>query len=805
VPVKNNIQYRLAPEELFRACDLDRFEFASTAGLKPFSTTIGQERALEAINFAVEMPHHSFNLYVMGSSGLGRHTLVQDALKVHAEKASRPNDYCYVANFKHPHTPLAIEVPAGTACNLRTDLQGLQKNLLTAIPAAFQENEYLRQHQEIMEEIASKKEIEANELEAQAVDHRVVLQRDASGFTLTPQKDGKTLTTKEFEQLPEIERQELQKSMDEMKQVVKASLGKVPQWQHEIQERMEVLFRETVALTVRQFIKNLEEKYREYRVVMQYLSALKTDIIENAELFQEQVINNRELLSSETPFLNKYTINILVDNSETQGAPIIFEDNPTYQNLIGRIEHVARMGTLQTDFTLIKAGAIHRANGGFLILDAEKVLSNPFAWDALKRVLNAREIRIQSLEQQMSLVSTISLEPQPIPIDLKVILVGSRELYYMLKEYDPEFVLLFKVLADFSEELTRDENNELLYSRLIATLQHREGLREIKKSGVARIIEYSARNSMDTGKLSLHMGSLLDLLHESDYLAKQRGSLVVEREDVQAAIDAQIRRVNQLQEDLQDEIVKGTLRIETEGLQLAQVNGLSVLTLGDYVFGMPTRITATARLGSGEVIDIERESDLSGQLHSKGVLILASYLGERYAKHQPLSLTASLVFEQSYSVVEGDSASAAELCALLSAIADVPVKQALAITGSINQHGQMQAIGGVCEKIEGYFELCSKRGLTGEQGVIIPQSNVRHLMLKQSVVDAVREQQFHIYAVDHVEQAMELLSGLPAGTADVDGVFTEGSFNHMVQFRLAEWLALRQHFSAPPAPEVAHE
>ena len=799
---KYNDKYRLSAEELFHTCDLGRFEFSSTADLEPLSTTIGQERALEAINFGVEMPHGSFNLYVMGSSGLGRHTLVRDALKEHAENAHRPKDYCYVANFKHLHTPQALEVPAGTACKLRADLQGLQKNLLKAIPAAFQEDEYQRQHQEIMDDIASKKDAEAQELEAMAVDHHIVLQRGATGFTLVPQKDGKTLTSEEFERLSESDQSELRKSMDEMKGVLKASLGKVPQWQHEIQQRMEVLYRETVALTVSLFIKSLEEKYKEFQAVKEYLSALKTDIIENAELFQEQVASKKELMAYESAFLNKYTVNILVDNSETQGAPVIFEDNPTYQNLIGRIEHVAHMGTLQTDFTLIKAGAIHRANGGFLILDAEKVLTNPFAWDALKRVLNAREIRIQSLEQQMSLVSTISLEPEPIPINLKVILIGSRQLYYMLKEYDPEFVLLFKVLADFSEELPRKEDNELLYARLIGTLQHREGLCEVESSGIARIIEYSTRNSMDNEKLSLHMGSLLDLLHESDYQARQRDSLLIQREDVQAAIDAQIRRVNQLQEDLQDEIVKGILRIETEGLQLAQVNGLSVLRLGDYVFGMPTRITATARLGSGEVIDIERESDLSGQIHSKGVLILASYLGERYAKHQPLSLTASLVFEQSYSVIEGDSASAAELCALLSAIADVPLKQALAITGSINQHGQMQAIGGVCEKIEGYFDLCNKRGLTGEQGVIIPQSNIRHLMLKQSVVDAVKQQQFHIYAVDHVEQAMELLTGLPAGTTDGEGIFPEGSFNNMVQFRLAEWLALRRHFSTLPASDA---
>jgi lon-related putative ATP-dependent protease len=458
------------------------------------------------------------------------------------------------------------------------------------------------------------------------------------------------------------------------------------------------------------------------------------------------------------------------------------------------------MGTLMTDFTLIKAGALHRANGGFLILDIDKVLINPFAWEGLKRALNAVEIRIQSLERQLSLVSTISLEPQPIPIDLKVILVGSRRLFYLLKEYDPEFALLFKVAADFSEELPREKDNELLYARLIATLQRREGLSDIERDGVARIIEHSARRTWDSEKLSLHMGSLLDLLREADFHAKLNGNQMVRRQDVQAAIDTQAYRASQLQEQLQEEILKGTLRIETNGIQLAQINGLSILQLGDYAFGAPTRISATARLGTGELIDIERESELGGRIHSKGVLILSSYLGERYAKHQPLSLSASLVFEQTYSMVEGDSASAAELCALLSALADVPIKQSLAITGSINQHGQMQAIGGVCEKIEGFFDLCKKRGLNGKHGVIIPKVNVRHLMLKQELVDAAAAGKFHIYAVDHVEQAMELLTDLPVGQPDANGLFPEGSINHLVKLRLAEWIALRQHY-ANPQPE----
>jgi len=792
-------RFRLSPAELYHASDLGRFGFQSTADLEPLSTTIGQSRAMDAINFAVEMKHGSFNLYVMGSSGLGRHELVDDALREHAENASRPVDWCYVFNYQSPNVPLVLQAPPGIGRSLRADMQLLVEDLLTVIPAAFQGEDYKQRYQEIIEQIKSLENSEAEVLEEMAERDHIVLMHGPSGFTLTPEKNGKKLTSEEFDALPEEEQEKFHQSLTALKQRVKEAMEKAPEWQHELQNRIRQLDRETMSLSVSQYLKRLEEKYNQYKQILKFLSELKADIIENLDWFRKVDASGEQLLTSNEPAFNRYKVNVLVDNAESQGAPIIVEDNPTYQNLVGRVEHVAHMGTLQTDFTLIKPGALHKANGGYLVLDAEKVLTNPFAWDGLKRVLRSREIRIESVERQLSLVSTISLDPQPIPIDLKVVLIGGRRLYYLLKEYDPEFALLFKVAADFSEEFPREKDNELLFARLIATLQHREGLREIERDGVARIIEESARRTWDSTKLSLHMGSLLELLREADFQAKKQDSILVRREDVQAAIDAQRHRSNQWQEKLQEEMVDGVLRIETEGRQLAQVNGLSVLSMGDYAFGAPTKITATARLGSGEVIDIERESEQGGNIHSKGVLILSSYLAERYAKHQPLSLSASLVFEQTYSHIEGDSASAAELCALLSAIADVPIKQSLAITGSVNQHGQIQAIGGVCEKIEGFFDLCLQRGLTGDQGVIIPQSNVRHLMLKKEVVNAVKAGKFHVFAVDHVDHALELLTDLPAGRADAEGVYSRDSINYQVQYRLAEWLALRQHYSSPEA------
>ncbi len=512
-------------------------------------------------------------------------------------------------------------------------------------------------------------------------------------------------------------------------------------------------------------------------------------------LFRKAAEDESRTASAKDPSFTRYQVNILVDNAETKDVPMIYEDNPTYQNLIGRIEHISRLGALHTDFTLIKPGAMHQANGGFLILDAEKVLTNPFAWDGLKRCIKSCEIRIESLERQLSLVSTISLEPQPIPIDLKVLLIGSRLLYYLLKAYDPEFGILFKVTVDLDEELPRESDNELLYARLIATLRHQEGLHDITRNGVVRIVEQCVRQAYSGEKLSLHMGDLIELLQEANYSAAKRDSHLIHKEDVQNAIDSHRHRANQLQEHLQEEILKGRIRLETDGTQLAQVNGLTVIQLGDYTFGAPTRISATARMGGGEVIDIERETEQGGPIHSKGVLILSSYLGERYAKHQPLSLSASLVFEQTYSIVEDYSASAAELCALLSAIGDIPIKQSLAITGSINQHGQLQAIGGACEKIEGFFDICKARGLTGDQGVIIPTANARDLMLNRELVAAAEAGEFSVFTVDHIEQAMELLTGLPAGMPDAQGVYPEGTINHRIQLRLDEWIALRLHYA----------
>ena len=550
---------------------------------------------------------------------------------------------------------------------------------------------------------------------------------------------------------------------------------------------------------VNQSISELTLKYIKLPDVLNYIDAIKQDIIENVNDFRRLGIekesgdNNSQMILSA---FSRYQVNVLVDNSQTTGAPVIYEDNPSYVNLIGRIEHIAQYGTLLTDFTLIKAGALHRANGGYLVLDARKVLMSPFSWEGLKRAIHAHEVRIESLERMLSFASTTSLQPEPVPIDVKVVLTGSRLLYYLLKQYDPEFGLLFKVAADFAEDINRSDENSELYARLIAGLQKENELAPLNKKAVQRIIEHCARLVEDSEKISLHMGSLLDLLREGDYWARQANRQEITETDIQQAIDTRRYRLDQIRERVHEQVIRGNYLLDTSGEKVAQINALSVIQLGDYTFGRPSRITATARLGLGKVIDIEREVHLGGSIHSKGVMILSSYLANRYAKDQPISLSASLVFEQSYGFVEGDSASAAELCALLSALADVPIKQSFSVTGSVNQYGEIQTIGGVNEKIEGFFDICNARKLTGDQAVVIPQSNIKHLMLRADVREAVKENRFAIYSVQTIDQMMELLTDRKAGVKDKNNHYPQRTINYLVQKRIDELNKLRKFFAA---------
>jgi lon-related putative ATP-dependent protease len=570
----------------------------------------------------------------------------------------------------------------------------------------------------------------------------------------------------------------------------------VPVWQREVHQRVRELNRELTNYAVGSLMAELRQKYAEFNEISAYLDDVQKDVVENSSNFlpqEEPGADGANPLAAlmgrprpEQPPTRRYQVNVLVDHQDQQGAPVVFEDNPTYQNLIGRVEHMAQMGALVTDFTLIKPGALHQANGGYLILDVRKVLQQPYTWEALKRALLSRKITVESIGQMLSLITTVSLEPEPIPLDVKVALIGDRWIYYLLEQLEPDFHELFKVQADFDEIMPRTDENQELYAKVLATLARKEQLRPFDRGAIARVIEHSSRLVGDTEKLSIQIQEITDLLSEADYWASQNGNQAVSAGDVQKAIDARVYRADRLRERFQESILRETVMIDTGGSRVGQINGLSVIQLGDFAFGTPSRITARVRLGKGEVINIEREVNMSGPIHSKGVLILSSFLGARYAAEQPLSLSASLVFEQSYSGVEGDSASSAELYALLSAIANVPIRQSLAVTGSVNQHGRVQAIGGVNEKIEGFFDICNARGLTGEQGVLIPESNVKNLMLRKDVVDAVAEGKFQVYPVMTIDQGIEILTGMPAGEPDEEGKYPESTVNGLVQARLAE-------------------
>jgi lon-related putative ATP-dependent protease len=784
----------LDPDLLYHRCDAEGLPFEHTDELEPLDESLGQERALEALEFAASMEHEGYNVYVMGSTGLGRHTLVHKTLDACSRDQAPPSDWCYVNNFRDHHSPVALRLPAGRGGEFRRDMEQLVEDLINAISAAFQSSELQRRAQEIHDEFKALEEEASTALGKRAEEQGIALLHTPNGFTLAPVRDDKMLEPDEIEKLSEEEQQRIAKAIEELKKELKTIIEKIPIWQREMRKRFKALHREITQMTVSELMRELENKYQDLPQVLAYLEQVREDVIEHGEQFRQEGPEDSQPHPKDT-ILIRYRVNLLVNNAQTEGAPVVVCDNPTYQNLIGRIEHVAHMGTLTTDFTLIKPGALHHANGGYLILDADKVLTQPFSWGALKRVLTAREIHIEPLERLLSLAGTISLEPQPIPVDIKVVLIGERLIYYLLKHYDPRFSLLFKVASDFAEDLVRVPENDELYARLVAKLAKQEQLAPFDRDAVARAVEHSARLAGDGEKLSLRTDALLDLLRESDYWARKAGRKLIAREDVQRAVDSANRRLSQLRERLHEEILRDTLMIDTDGAQLAQVNGLAVFQLGDHSFGTPTRISATARVGSGEIVDIERETEQGGTIHSKGVMILGAFLGRRFARNQPLSLSASLVFEQTYGEVEGDSASVAELCALLSAIGDLPLNQSLAVTGSVNQHGEVQAIGGVNEKIEGFFDICRARVLSGKQGVVIPETNVKHLMLRQDLIDAVRAGRFHIYAAKTVEQVMELLTGLSAGVPNAEGLFPRSTVNGLIQARLLEWTALRQQFT----------
>ena len=788
----------LKPAELVHRCDPDQFSFDTTDELPDLDGFIGQERAIEAIRFGVRMDRPGYNLFALGPTGAGKNTLVQRYARARAAEESPPDDWCYVNNFDQTSKPRALRLPAGKGKQFSQDMKRLVEELQTTLSSAFESEEYQARRQALEAEFQERQQESLKDIQEQAKERGLALLRTAGGLVFAPLKeDGSVLEPEEYEKLDEEEKKRLQSEVEVMQERLQKVLYQVPRWEREFRQRLRDLNREVAGFVLTDLLDDIRSSYDDLPAVLEYLDHVQADVLENLQHIlsggngggDEQSAMLQSMRAGAAT--RRYQVNLLVDSSDREGAPVIYASNPSYLNLIGRVEHLAQMGALITDFTLIKPGLLHEANGGYLILDAIKVLTSPYAWEGLKRALQFGEIRIESPYEMLSLTTTISLEPEPIPLDVKVIMMGERRLYYLLAAYDPDFAELFKVAADFDDEFVWDEESQELYAQLVGAIVHREGLKPFDRAAVARIIERSARLAGDSERLTARIQSVVDLMQEADYWAGEAGAQIVGVQHVQQAIDAQIHRADRVSQRLQEEILRETILIDTEGEQVGQINGLAVLQLGGYAFGKPSRITATVRMGKGEVIDIEREVDMSGPIHSKGVLILSSLLRARYAYDRPLTLSASLVFEQSYAGVDGDSASSTELYALLSAIAQVPIKQSLAVTGSVNQRGQVQAIGGVNEKIEGFFDLCKARGLTGEQGVLIPAANVKHLMLRQDVVDAVEAGQFAIYPVSTIEEGIELLTGMQAGERDEEGRYPEGTFNRLVDDKLTEMMEKR--------------
>jgi lon-related putative ATP-dependent protease len=792
---------------LRQTCDPQQFTFASTADLPDLDDIIGQERAIAAIRFGIGIHHEGFNLFALGPNGTGKFTAVQQYLQQKAADKPTPDDWCYIYNFEQPHKPRALRLPPGHAEQFRSDMQQLVEALYTVLPTAFASDEYQNQRKAIEEEFRQREMEAMDELKEKSQERDIAFIRTPAGFAFAPLRNREVISPEDFMKLPPEAQREIELQIQELQQMLQQIIHQLPHWQRDLHKQLKALNDGVTEFTITPLLNELRQKYSEMEEVLAYLTAVQDDIIQNVDDFlgtdEAHLLpgpGSPQQESGQRRFI-RYQVNAIIDHNEAHGAPVVYEDQPTYNNLIGRTEHIAQMGTLFTDFTLIKPGVLHRANGGYLILDARKVLLQPFSWEGLKHAIRAREIRLESLAQMASLISTVSLEPEPIPLDVKVVLLGDRLLYYLLHEYDPDFHELFKVAVDFEDDMERDTTSHLAYAQLIGTLARKEKLRHFDPTAVSLVIEHGARLAGDAGKLSTHMQSVSDLLREASYWAGEADRDLVTRADVQAALDAQIYRHSRLRERIQEAIIKDTILIDTQGAVVGQINGLAVYNLGGYSFGRPNRITARVRLGKGEVIDIERQVEMGGPIHSKGVLILSSFLGSRYAAERPLSLSASLVFEQSYSGVEGDSASSAELYALLSALADAPINQGLAVTGSVNQRGQVQAIGGVNEKIEGFFDLCQQTELTGEQGVLIPQANVKHLMLREDVVAAVENGRFHIYPIKHIDQGIALLTGLPTGEPDETGHYPPESLNGRIVAHLDNLAEKQRAFSTPPANE----
>jgi lon-related putative ATP-dependent protease len=776
-------------DSLCAHCDPQDLGFKYTDELGPLKGIIGQDRAVKALHFGLDIRNKGFNLYVAGEPGTGKNTAVMSFLDELARPKDPPPDWCYVNNFRDSYSPRALKLPSGRAAGFAREMKEFVEAVRQEIKVVFESEEYTKRRSQTLETISEQKGRLLASLNEKAEQEGFVLQTTPVGFYIIPVIDGQPVKEAKYHELPEETKQAITARREQVESEIDATLHQLQALERSARERMEGLDREVAKYVLGNLISQLKNNYQDLVDVQHHLEEVRTDILDNLTVFkgEGQRAGGGDAPPGQTSteeYYRKYSVNVLVDNGERHGAPVVFEESPLYNRLVGRIEREARFGALVTDFTMIRPGSLHWANGGYLVLPVHELLSSPFAWESLKRALRDEKVTIDEPTDRLGILSTKSMQPEPIPLDTKVILMGDPGLYQMLYALDAEFQELFKVKVEFDTRMDRNPENIRSYGLFVATLCRKENLRHLDATAVARMIEHGSRLTADQEKLSTRFADLADIVREANYYAGIDGEAYISGKHITEAIRQRLYRSNLPQERLAGLTREETLLIDVDGVKVGEVNGLSVFSLGEMSFGRPTRITATVGCGRGGLIDIEREAKLGGRFHTKGVMILGGYLANRFAQEEAINISARLVFEQSYSEVDGDSASSAELYALLSALSGFGIRQGLAVTGSVNQKGDVQAIGGVNEKVEGFFDTCKIKGLTGRQGVVIPWSNQRHLVLKDEVVEAVREGMFHIYPVRTVDEGIEVLTGVPAGRMLEDARFEAGSVNAAVAARL---------------------
>ena len=779
--------------DLKKTCDPSKFPFKTTDDYEFEHEPLHQERGVSAIDFGLNVKSDGYNIFVCGAAGTGRNTQVNRAVNKIAFQQETPEDWLYVNNFVSEDEPIALKLPAGRGIIFKKDVEELVEDLKVEIPKAFESEDYEVRKQDLLKEYKERRDGALQEVEDSAHKEGFVLKQSATGVILVPRSGDDPMAAEEYENLSPEDKEALEKKKHELHIKIEQALSEVRAMEKSAKTRINDLEKEVVLFSVKHIIDELRFKYREFEDIIEHLNHIQEDVVDNLGMFKEEEDENPAAAMfgvrqpSKKHSFRKYKVNLLVDHRHSKGAPVIREQNPTYYNLLGRIDYVSHFGSMSTDFTMIAPGALHKANGGYLVLQVMDVLSSFMAWDALKRVIRNHEIKVEDINEQYRMISTTSLKPKPIPSDIKIVMIGPPWLHQILYKFDEDFRKMFKIKADFSIEMDRDAAKVEKYAAFIKVRCEEEGLRHFDRKAVAKVVEYGSRLMEDQDKLSARFMSIADILREADYWARQDDAKFVDDVHVEKAIHEKIYRSNMIEERILEFIEKNILMIDTEGEKVGQVNGLAVIDIGEYMFGKPSRITARTYMGKTGVVDIERQVKMGGSIHSKGVLILNGYMGEKFAQEAPLSLSSSICFEQSYDGVDGDSASSTEVYCLLSSLARIPINQSIAVTGSMNQHGMVQPIGGVNEKIEGFYHVCKVKGLTGKQGVMIPESNIRHLMLKDEVIEAVKNKKFHIWAVSTVDEGIEILTGKKAGVRDKSGKYPKGTINYLVDKKLKEY------------------